>query len=430
MIYKEFKNEEISQHIRRNAIGRILVIDGIFGSEQEKFENLDQVLLTETLAYNLAKDYTYAVFKNTIDKYVSPNLYDTVVLQGFMPLEDENHTILAVDMTTPCTLNLEMESVIKEPFRSSAEVKKAMGRSRRRLQEAIVKLYPGSLVLSFDRAMMNESLIKKACEINGVPITPLVPRELGPMMCVAFGMMLHGLMVPNTVTKSLHTDRQFESDMKNYRTGAYPHYLNLENQVRMLRSFDRPVVIVDDILVQGHRLKALDPLLRNENVDVEKVLVGILSDRGKELMDMQNREVDCAYYIPRLKVWFNESLLYPFIGGDTLWRGHYPERNLIPSVNFILPYTYPGFIKGASREAVYHLSEVCLENAMDIMITIEGEYQRVHERKFTLAHLGEVFVSPRYPDHGRDVHFDINLNPSHYLKNDIEHLQRLKRMCL
>ncbi|MBB6218899.1 nicotinic acid mononucleotide adenylyltransferase [Anaerosolibacter carboniphilus] len=430
MLYKEFKNEEISRYIRRNAIGRILVIDGIFAGDQEKFDNLDQVLLTETLAYNLAKDYTYAVFKNTVDKYVSPNLYDTLVLQGFISLEDENHKILAVDMTTPCTLGLEMESVIKEPFRSSEEVKKAMGRSRKRLQEAIVKLYPGNLVLAFDRAMMNENLIKKVCEINGVPTTPLVPRTLGPMMCVAFGMMLHGSIIPNTVTKSLHTDRQFGTDMKDYRTGAYPYYLNLENQVRMLRSFDRPVIIVDDILVQGHRLKALDPLLKNENVQVEKVLVGVLSDRGKELMDMQNREVDYAYYIPKLRVWFNESLLYPFISGDTLWRGYYPERNLIPSVNFILPYTYPGFIKGTSKEAIYHLSEVCLENAMDIMATVEAEYQRVHERKFTLAHLGEVFVSPRYPDHGKDVYYDINLNPSHYLKNDIEHLQRLKRMCL
>ncbi|MFT9493907.1 cytidyltransferase [Anaerosolibacter sp.] len=430
MLYKEFKDEEISRYIRRNAIGRILVIDGIFAGDQEKFENLDQVLLTETLAYNLAKDYTYAVFKNTIDKYVSQNLYDTLVLQGFISLNDETHTVLAVDMTTPCTLGLEVESIIKEPFRSSEEVKKAIIRSRRRLQEAIVKLYPGHLVLSFDRAMMNENLIKKVCDINGVPTTPLVPRSLGPMMCVAFGMMLHGSMVPNTVTKSLHTDRQFGADMKKYRTGAYPYYLNLENQVRMLRSFDRPVIIVDDILVQGHRLKALDPLLKNENVSVEKVLVGVLSDRGKELMDMQNREVDCAYYIPRLRAWFNESLLYPFVGGDTLWRGYYPERNLIPSVNFILPYTYPGFIKETSRESVYNLSEVCLENAMDIITTIEGEYQRVHERKFTLAHLGEVFVSPRYPDHGMDVQYDINLHPSHYLKNDIEHLQRLKRMCV
>ncbi|KXG77682.1 nicotinate-nicotinamide nucleotide adenylyltransferase [Thermotalea metallivorans] len=430
MLYKEFKNEAISDHIRRNAIGRILVIDGIFAGVQENFENLEQVLLTETLAYCLAKDYNYAVFKNTIDRHVPPRLYETLLLQGFVPLQDENNTILAVDMTTPCTLSLEIESVMKEPFRSNEEVKKAIYRSRKRLQEAMTRLYPGNLVLSFDRTMMYENLIKKICDINGVPTTPLTPRKLGTMMCVPFGMVLHGSIIPNTVTKSLHTDRLFASDMKTYCTGAYPYYLSLENQVRMIRSFNRPVILVDDILVQGYRLKALDPLLKRENVPVEKVLVGILSDRGKELMDMQNREVDCAYYIPRLRVWVNESLLYPFIGGDTLWRGYYPERNLIPSVNFILPYTYPGFIKGTSKEAIYNLSEVCLENAMDMIATIEREYQKIHERKFTLAHLGEVFVSPRYPDHGRDMYYDINLHPSHYLKNDIEHLQRLKRMCL
>ncbi len=37
----------------------------------------------------------------------------------------------------------------------------------------------------------------------------------------------------------------------------------------------------------------------------------------KERMEEQGIEVESAYYIPKLKVWFNESYVYPFMGGDS-----------------------------------------------------------------------------------------------------------------
>lgn len=111
----------------------------------------------------------------------------------------------------------------------------------------------------------------------------------------------------------------------------------------MIKSFDRPVILVDNILHKGYRMKALDPLLKKKN-SCTKILAGILSGRGKDLMDIQNREVDSVYFIPKLKIWFNENALYPFIGGDALWRDVYPKRNLLPSINLIMPYTSASFI--------------------------------------------------------------------------------------
>jgi hypothetical protein len=40
--------------------------------------------------------------------------------------------------------------------------------------------------------------------------------------------------------------------------------------------------------------------------------------------------------------------------------------------------------------------------------------------------MGHVFVSPRCPDQGEDMEYDLNLSPSHYLRNDLELLRRLK----
>jgi len=147
-------------------------------------------------------------------------------------------------------------------------------------------------------------------------------------------------------------------------------------------------------------------------------------------MDIQNREVDCAYFVPKLRLWFSENLLYPFIGGDTLWRGVYPEKNLISSINLILPYTSPHFIKGVTNRSVYQLSEVSIINTMDILEVLEQEYQKINERKLTLSHLSDVFISPRYPDLGENILYDLSINPSSYLKNDLELLRKLEHSII
>lgn len=427
MLFNEFKNHNISEYIRENAVGRIVVIDGIYVNRKTDIEKLEQVILTETLSFCLAKDYTYAVFKNILEDYKSSSLNEILELQGFIKLPfNENNPVYVVDMSNPCTLDLDIETVIKEPFRSNNNVKKSIIRARKRLQKALTKLYPGHLVLSFDRDILYQTLIEKICEINGMPSYQLHPRQLGPYMCVPFGSILKGHTVPNTVTKSMHTEKMFEPDIKKFSIGPFPYYMSLENQIKMLHSFDRPIILVDDLLNKGYRIKAIDPLLKQENINVKKIIVGILSGRGKELMDIQNREVDCAYFIPNLRVWFNENSMYPFIGGDTVWRGVYPQRNLLPSINFILPYTSPTFIRGASKDSLYNLSEICIKNSIDILLTLENEYQTIHERNLTLRHLGEVFVSPRCPDHGKNMDYDLNLKPSQYLLNDLELLKRIE----
>jgi hypothetical protein len=216
--------------------------------------------------------------------------------------------------------------------------------------------------------------------------------------------------------------------MKDFKIGPYPFYLDLETQVKMIKSFERPVILVDNILHKGYRMKALDPLFKEEGITVQKIICGILSGRGKDLMDIQNREVDYVYFIPRLKIWFNENSLYPFIGGDALWRGSFPERNLLPSINLTLPYTSPNFIRNSTNSAIYNLSEVCIENSKDILTVLEDEYHILHERNLNLLNLGQVFTAPRCPDKGKNMDYDLNLSPSHYIKNDLELLTRFENI--
>ncbi|SDY40294.1 cytidyltransferase [Tindallia californiensis] len=431
-IYQEFKNREISGYVREEYNGRIIAIDGIFANQHHQYDNLYQIILTETLAYALKNDYGYAIFQNKIDQNTPSEVFDILQLHGFIELDygSDKEPVLTVNMSNPCTLNLDIMTIIKEPFKSNHNVQKAINHTRKRMQKVLTELYPGHLTLSFDRSIIDETLIKKICHENEVPPVPLNPRKLGEAMCVPFGNVLNRTIVPNTVTKSLHTERMFNPDMKSFTIRSFPYYLDLKHQIRMINSFNKPVILVDDLLNKGYRIRGLDPLLKEENLAVKKIVVGLLSGRGKELMEIQNRAVDSAYFIPKLRLWFNEALLYPFIGGDYLWRGSYPNSNLMPSINQILPYTSPSFIKGVSNRQLYNMSQVCIENSIAILHVLEKEYQKLYERKLTLSMLGEVFIYPRYPDNGPYMKYDFSIAPSEHLKKDLELLQRLELMVI
>jgi len=429
MIYRTFKDIEASDNIRKNSIGRIVCISGFYSLANNLFEDSLQAIITETLAYCLKNDYGYAVFNNDIYLTSSQELVELLSLHGFEDLyksQDSGYKTMVVEMSNPCTLNLDLDAVIKEPFASDLDVQNVVKSSRKKLQKSLADLFPGRLVLPFNRTVVDDIVVKKICRLNDVPYIPSIPKETGDLICVPYGNILYRKMVPNTVTKSLHTEKMFSPDVRNFKIGAYPYYLSLENQVRMIKSFDRSVILVDDLMHKGYRMKALYPLLKSEKINVKKVIAGIMSGRGKELMETQDREVDCAYFLPKLKFWFSEQLLYPFIGGDVLWRGVYPNKNLLPSINLILPYDSAQYIKGASPESIYNLSLTCIENSISILKSIERKYQKINERVLTMSLLSEIFLFPRCPDPGRNMNFDMNLSASTYLENDLELLKRLE----
>ncbi|AYD40284.1 cytidyltransferase [Clostridium fermenticellae] len=429
-LYDEFNNYMVSKYIRKNSTGRIILLDGIYMKYNHKNnKELEQILLTETISICVSNDYEYAIYKDSISpKLHSDSIYELLELYGFTKIKyaEDNDPVYAVNISNPCIINLDIQDVIKEPFRHNAKIKQVIHQSRRKLMEAINKLYPGELLISFNVDFVYQAMIDKICKGNNVPTERLIPTQLGKSMCVPYGDMLRRYIIPNTVTKALHTEKLFFPGIDKFIIGEFPHYLDLKAQVRMIKSFNRPVILVDDLLHKGYRMKALDPIFKNENINIEKIIVGVLSGRGKDLMDMQKREVDGVYFIPRLKLWFNENAFYPFIGGDSIWRGSYPDRNLLPSINMILPYTYPAFIKNIPKYLLYNFSKVCLENSIQILKVIENEYHLIHEKNLTLSCLGQVFTVPRCPDHGQNMKYNLNLAASTYLENDLELLIRMK----
>ena len=336
--------------------------------------------------------------------------------------------LLLVDMRSPSVLLQNIPTTLKEPFSSDRAVLSAIHAAQRRMQRALTGLYPGALILTLNAELIYHRLVQKIVDRNGVPAEPTVPRVLGPRMCVPFGKILRGNAIPNTVTKTLHTDKVFAQDLRSFTIESFPGYAPLESQIRTLRSFRRPVILVDDLLHSGNRINALDPLFRQEDVTVDQVLVGLLSGRGRDLMAAKGRSVDAVYFIPNMRSWFVESTMYPFIGGDTVGHEEPSVPGLTPSVNLILPYAFPRFYKECDRSAVFRFSTTCLENARDILLALETSFRERYARSLTLSRLSEAVILPLSPDKGSCLHYDPSLPASVFLQNDLKMLLRMRNV--
>ena len=422
-LFARLGDPALSGLVRQNAGGRTLLISGLFVPRGERQSDLCQLLITEVLTLALSREFTYALYL-PLEGAVSGYGRQLLTLQGFVPAGDSTDA-LAVDMRCPIVLSRNVDTAVKAPFSSSPRVLAAIAAAHRRLQAALTKLQPGSLVLSLSAGVIYHRLLQRITGRNGVPAEPTTPRVLGPDICVPYGKILRGVAVPNTVTKTLRTDKVYEPDLSTYSIEAYPDYSPLPDQVRTIHAFARPVILVDDMLHDGKRIRRLAPLLAETKTPVDQVLVGYLTGMGRDLMEQLGYDVDAIYYLPNLRLRFVESTLYPFIGGDTVRRSEALPGGLQPAVNRILPYAAPEYT-GMDDETAWELSLCCLENARDILLALETEFRSLYARNLTLSRLGEAVILPLCPDKGGCMTYDLSRAASTYLEGDIELLKRMR----
>ncbi len=403
-LYGELKNVEACSAVRRLASGKLLMVDAVEGQRPQE-------LLNELLVRSLPQEHSYALCRH------SETLAPILEQLGFLPVEGVEG-LYYVDMRAPMILIQDLRLCIKQPHRSSYEVEQAVEQTRPRLRKALTRLYPGKLLVSFDAEMLNQALLFKVQQLN--------PTEgkLGPKMCVPYGKILSDEIVPKTVTKTLHVEKSFEPRGESFSIVEYPGYSSLTNQMRTIKAFRRPVILVDDLLHKGYRIEKLNPLFVQEKLDIDHVVVAICSGRGRDVLRAQGRQVEWEYFIPNLHYWVTESLLYPFVGGDSV-EGRLPEGRMLPSMNLILPYFYPKYFKNASEQAVRSLCRTALENALQILRALERTHQRSFHTALTLRKLGEALRHPRLPDRGRNMTYQFSAQASSYLEDDLLLFDRL-----
>ncbi len=421
-LLSEFKDPAIAARIRERAAGGIAVIGAMFSGKGRSIAGMNQIVLTEILTELLARDFAYVVYHPVDKAGMNQRVIDALRRQGFVNIADpgSEQPIYAADMKSPMIIFRDVETVIKNPLNKNPEVLKAIDEAHSRLLRVLTGIYPGQIVLSFNTSAVHNKIINKVARLNGVSTEPSKNGVRGPYMSVPFGKALADVVVPNTVTKALHTEKYFTNRLDSFTIAESKHYSALDNQAKTIKSFGRPIILIDDLLHKSYRMNILDPILKANQVEVKEIIVGVLTGNARDLMAVRNRSVESAYFLPNLKLWLNERDCYPFIGGDSI------DKDVDAAINLILPYTTPSFMKEAGSEAIFEYSMTCLENARDVLRVLEREYQATFEKKLTLKRLGEVISNPRRPDIGEGVHYDENLAPSVYAQNDIERLLRLR----
>lgn len=419
-LYRFFDEAELIAAIREKTRGPIAYLHGIFISR--RYNHLREDFLNEAFAHVVSNHYDNLMYTNKM-RY-NKEYTDLLLQAGFAPvLSAKNYDTLLVDCSNPVTVNLDIEKYIKKPYQTHPSILQSIKENRRHLKEALTKLFPNALILTFTRAMINQKLIERICKFNNVPPQVQEPRVLGENMCVPFGEHLNGEIVPNTVTKTIHTEKVFNKDISNFTIDTFPGYLALDEQCKTIHAFDRPVLLVDDLLHKGYRIRVVKPTLERNDVAIEKLFVGILSMQGLEFAMQENMGVDYCYFIPRLRYWFKESDLYPYIGGNQV-QTNLQNGMLLPSINLLLPYVSPAFIKEGSNEDIYELSRVCLENAHSLFKQLEKVYLEHNGKTVAIRDAFDILRNPRIPDYKGLEDMDLSISSS--LENDMSLLKRLR----
>ena len=421
-LLSEFHDAGITAHIREHAAGSIASIGFLYADANGRVTGMSQMIITELLTELIARDYTYAVY-DPVEPETDDLMIRALKKQGFVHI---GNGLYAVNMRSPIVIFKDVETVIKAPLNKNPEVLRAIEEAHDRLLSVMAELYPGKLLLSFNTSAIQNKIISKMTRLNGVS-TVATPGERGPYMAVPFGKALGDVLIPNTVTKTLVVEKYFNRLVKGFTIAESPGHSPLDTQVKMIKSFGRPVVLIDDLLHKSHRMNKLGPILKANGVEVMEVLVGLMTGNAMDRMEASNTKAESAYFLPTLELWLNERDCYPYIGGDSLESAGKRGLRRGASANLILPYIKPGFLGRAEQEnAAFIYSEVCLRNARHILKVLETEYQKVFGRKLTLKRLGEVMTIPRIPEVDRGVSFDENMEPTVFIDNDLERLARLK----
>ena len=420
-LYDALGSLDACSYVRQHTSGRILLLDGVWAADDGmRAENL-RMAIGELLARSLPRGEAYALIRCPA---TDTACLDALRQLGFLPAGDQA-AMYIVDMRNPVMLLQDAMLCIKKPHQSAPAVRGAVMQTRPRLRLALTQMFPGKLLLSFDTEMLNQAIVQRIERMNGVQDVPPGERRLGPYMCVPYGKIFADAIVPNTVTKTLHVEKCYAPDARSFTIEEYPGYSPLTSQVRALKSFHRPIILVDDLLHKGYRIEKLDRVFRQEDIAVDRIVVAVMSGYGRDLMRAQGRPAECEYFIPNLHYWVTESLLYPFIGGDSV-AGRRQKKRLLPSINMILPYVYPSYFFDVTEESIRNLSRTALENAISILRTLEREHQRQFSTALTIRRLGEALLQPRLADEGECMQYDFSLPASSYLEED---LARLDRIC-
>lgn len=418
---KVHDDQEIKSHYVDIYAENTAVIELIFAKPSELLHNHMRNILVESLVELMNNGYEYVLYESG-QGGLEIEVLKALRLAGFVEIQGLRQLI--VSLKSPIVLLLDAQSMLKSSFRQDLAIRRALSETRESLMHQLVKLYPRHAILSFDRSMMYDHMSRIIQAHNA----PQEGQPFGPAICVPFGDLFKRWRLPGSITKALHTERVYEPMLRYFDIKAHPYYMTLKHQINVFKSFNRPVILIDDLLDTGLRLQAIEQYIKTADIQVQEILVAVMSEKGKKRMQQKGYHVSAAYEVPNMRAWFTESQLYPFIGGDSFWLEANDQNHYLSSVNKILPYLTSQATTLNDKNLFIAFSEVCLRNAHKLLSALQQHYQVENRRPLTIDRLDEVFITPRVPQYGKGVFVDIHAQPTTMIENDIRKLIQIDKL--
>lgn len=333
---------------------------------------------------------------------------------------DSAASLYRADMAEPVVIFTDALSNIAAPYDTDARTRTVCRANGRAFLAKAAQLFAGTLILNVHTEILNyrlSAMIRDRC------------AGANARICVPFGKILKSVNIPGVVMIPLESEKRYEPTLGSFRICERKGHPSLPVQMHTIQSMDMPFVLVDDLYHKGYRMQKIGASIETEGMLDDGVIVGVKTSMGQRLSDVNGYRVDSVYNVPNMKLWIIESDMIPFIGSDKV---EYTQESsagpeVLPTIYPMLPYQLPAFLEAAPYEAVYDLSEVCLENAIRLFGTLEAIYKEQHHRSLKYADLAEVLDEPGYPEEALSWKDFQNEPVTEMLQWELTRLKRLKR---
>ncbi len=438
------QSAKISEEIRERTAGPLVYSNILAIKRSYQSRNIASDIKTRAALEWIENGYMFALSKLNLTLIESGNRFSAQERRllelneelGYQILGVENEEkiganryrmeYMIVNLQRPVLLIDDLIDQFKYQYRNDKHLLKIIHRNQKLLLSVFRNIYPDQLLLRINNRDLINSVLEKIHEISLTTVTrkPAGKKQMGEIIALLTGQVLGREIVPNTVTKALHTERTVDRVGKRDFFMPYPYYTGIRNQLGIMKNFGKDPVLADLFSLSGATLLHLVKEASEMNFPIKKVVVGIISGKARELILANNIRTEHVIYLPTLTNWFNLRHFYPFIGGETIHQPFYYRKFVIESMNYIFPYRRARQLRQISRDDLISLSRVCLLGSLEVFEYLEDSYLMQHKRELTMLHLPEIMEDPRRPVSNEAYEVDWNSKISDILKGDLEQLER------
>ncbi len=398
-IFDIIRDPAVSKFQRNNTFGKIAYIDSSYIKKESHIffkSRFHLFLIREGYLFALQETDMSLLKENSDSARIEKMEYTYNKIMGYSQMPQEFRRkgfpmkMNLIDLRKPVIFINNLEDVLKSPYSTYKTIKNRIRKNRENLLRILSRMNRENAIISLDHRDIVFNIMKKISDLN-------LQDPQNPYLCILYGNILGKYIIPGTISKALHAERAVNSEGKLIGFTHSKHYYSIPVQLKTIRAFGKRTILSDIIVHSARRILNIHKSAREVGVEIKKVVSGIVSGLAKEIMDANSIPSESVFHIPRLHSWYEEHMMYPFAGGDSIIDYMDLEEPLNRSMLYLLPFCPYEMQKNVSINNRIVFSQCALENAWALFKDIEEIYLDTKKKNLILQNVQEVLENPRIP---------------------------------